>query len=156
MHVSIRRVGSLLVVLVALSASPALGAVRDPLPEQAIQSGLGLQLKPFTRLPRSETYPAPPVDARLVRYNRINYIGEVPDGSGRMYVPDLNGTLYLVDERAAARLPRRRRRHSSPSSSPAAAWAGLRLRRPSTPSSRERPFYTVHTGRPRSRAGRRT
>ena len=25
-------------------------------------------------------------------------IGEVPDGSGRMYVPDLNGPLYLLED----------------------------------------------------------
>ena len=31
---------------------------------------------------------------RLARHARINYMGEVPDGSARMYVPDLNGKLY--------------------------------------------------------------
>jgi hypothetical protein len=74
-------------------------AVRDPIPEQPIQSGLGIQLKEFTRLPPSSTYPDPPVDQRLVRRNRINYLGEVPDGSGRKYVPDLNGKLYFLDRR---------------------------------------------------------
>ena len=32
-----------------------------------------------------------------MRHNRINFLGEVPDGSGRLYVPDLNGNIYLVD-----------------------------------------------------------
>ena len=100
MHVSNRRLATLLILVAAfaLAAPPALAqqAVRDPIPEQPIQSGIGLQLKQFTRLPQSSTYPDPPVDARLVRYNRINYIGSVPDGSGRMYVPDLNGMLYMV------------------------------------------------------------
>jgi hypothetical protein len=73
-------------------------AVRDPIPEQPIQSGLGLQLKEFSRLPASSTYPDPPVDGRLVRWNRINYLGEVPDGSDRYYVPDLNGKLYFLDK----------------------------------------------------------
>ena len=98
-----QRLGMVLALLAAfaLAATPARAqegqAVDDPIPEEAIQSGLGLQVKPFTRLPASSTYPAPPVDERLVRYNRINYIGSVPDGSGRMYVPDLNGKLYMVE-----------------------------------------------------------
>jgi hypothetical protein len=32
-----------------------------------------------------------------VRRNRINYLGEVADGSGRLYVPDLNGKLYMLE-----------------------------------------------------------
>ncbi|WP_406313446.1 PQQ-dependent sugar dehydrogenase [Streptosporangium sp. NBC_01639] len=31
-----------------------------------------------------------------MRWARINYIGDVPDGSGRKFVPDLNGKLYLL------------------------------------------------------------
>jgi hypothetical protein len=103
MRVSNQRLGTVLVLVAAfaLAATSARAqegqAVHDPIPEEAIQSGLGLQVKPFTRLPASSTYPAPPVDERLVRYNRINFIGSVPDGSGRMYVPDLNGKLYMVE-----------------------------------------------------------
>jgi glucose/arabinose dehydrogenase len=99
-----RRFGgpaALLLAALALVAPPALaqeGApIHDPIPEQPIQSGIGLQLKELTRIPASETYPGPPVDPRLVRWNRINYLGEVPDGSGRLYVPDLNGRLYMVE-----------------------------------------------------------
>jgi hypothetical protein len=88
-------------VIASIAAAPA-GAqtgtpIQDPIPEQPIQSGVGLRLTEFTRLPQSNTYPGPPVDERLVRWNRINYLGELPDGSGRMYVPDLNGKLYLVE-----------------------------------------------------------
>ena len=32
-----------------------------------------------------------------MRRARINYIGDVPDGTRRQYVPDLNGPLYLLD-----------------------------------------------------------
>ncbi|RZQ60689.1 hypothetical protein EWH70_28325 [Amycolatopsis suaedae] len=46
-------------------------------------------------MPRSAPDP-PPDDKRLQRWARINYVGEVPDGSGRLYVPDLNGKLYLL------------------------------------------------------------
>ena len=95
------RLATVLALLAASAAAPpaasAQAPVRDPIPEQPIQSGIGLQLKELARLPASETYPGPPVDQRLVRWNRINYLGELPDGSGRMYVPDLNGKLYLVE-----------------------------------------------------------
>jgi hypothetical protein len=69
--------------------------IDDPIPEQPIASGLGVQVEEFAQLPRSEPTPAP-TDQRLVRWNRINFLGEVPDGSGRLYVPDLNGKLYLL------------------------------------------------------------
>ncbi|GAA4604883.1 hypothetical protein GCM10023195_16760 [Actinoallomurus liliacearum] len=69
--------------------------VTDPIPERPITSDLGLVLQEYAQFPKSDPVPAP-VDARLMRWDRINYIGEVPDGSGRMYVPDLNGNLYVV------------------------------------------------------------
>lgn len=65
-----------------------------PLPEPS-PDGFGVTLTKFLTLPRSE--PKPPVpDDRLERYNRINYLGEIPDGSGRLYVPDMNGMLYVI------------------------------------------------------------
>ena len=150
-----RRAGFLLVLLATAFAAAVLAApagaqsgtpIRDPIPEQPVQSGIGLQLTEFTRLPRSNTYPGPPVDGRLVRWNRINYLGEVPDGSGRFYVPDLNGKLYIDRERDAARVPRRRRHVRAGVLLPARPRAGLRLRRRSTRTSRENGrFYTVHT-----------
>ena len=71
----------------------------DPIPEQPTQSTLGLVLEEYASFPKSETYPGPPEDRRLMRHARINYLGELPDGSGRQYVPDLNGTLYLLKDR---------------------------------------------------------
>jgi len=89
------------VAATAAAAAPAGAQTRrpvdDPIRAQPIQSGLGIRLTELTRLPRSNTYPRPPGDGRLVRWNRINYLGEVPDGSGRLYVPDLNGTLYTIE-----------------------------------------------------------
>lgn len=73
--------------------------ITDPLPpsQSPTQSTLGLVLEEYAQLP--ETKPNGPwTDGRIgSRHNRINYIGEVPDGSGRMYVPDLNGPMYLLD-----------------------------------------------------------
>jgi hypothetical protein len=101
-----RRAAVLLLLLAtalaaALIAAPARAqsgtALRDPIPEQPVQSGLGLRLTEVAQLPESNTYPGEPTDVRLRRHNRINYLGEVPDGSGRLYVPDLNGKLYMLE-----------------------------------------------------------
>jgi hypothetical protein len=67
----------------------------DPIPEKPVVSGLGLTVTEFAQFPKSEPTPAP-TDPRLMRHARINYLGEVPDWSRRMYVPDLNGKLYFV------------------------------------------------------------
>jgi hypothetical protein len=90
----------------AAQAPPAPGAARaagaradapitDPIPDRPIDSGLALNLTEYAAFPKSEPFPAP-TDPRLMRQARINYIGELPDGSDRKYVPDLNGNLYLV------------------------------------------------------------
>lgn len=71
--------------------------ITDPIPEDPIRSRLGLVLEEYAQLPESEPTP-PPTDERLMRHNRINFVGEVPDDSGRLYVPDLNGSLYLLED----------------------------------------------------------
>jgi glucose/arabinose dehydrogenase len=71
------------------------GPILDPIKEKPVASGLLLTVQEMVTMPKSDTNP-PTGDQRLRRYARINYIGEVPDHSGRMYVPDLNGKLYLL------------------------------------------------------------
>jgi hypothetical protein len=70
--------------------------IPDPIPEDPERSALGLVLEEYHQFPKTETTPLP-VDHRLRRHARINYIGDVPDGTGRQAVPDLNGPLYLLD-----------------------------------------------------------
>jgi hypothetical protein len=104
-----RRVSVFLgaVLLAVTVAPPAAGQVpdpsvpplQDPVPEEPVPANFGLTVREVTTLPQSTPTPAP-TDPRLMRWNRINYLGEVPDRSGRHYVPDLNGTLYLIDEGA--------------------------------------------------------
>ena len=48
-------------------------------------------------MPPSRSNPPADVGDNLDRWNRINYLGEIPDGSGRLFVPDLNGMLYVLD-----------------------------------------------------------
>jgi glucose/arabinose dehydrogenase len=89
------------VVMAAGLAVPATAAaqadepLQDPLPDP-VPSSLGLTVQEFAQFPKSEPTPAP-TDPRLMRWARINHLGEVPDGSGRLYVPDLNGNIYLLD-----------------------------------------------------------
>ncbi|WP_250006155.1 sorbosone dehydrogenase family protein [Actinoplanes sp. M2I2] len=84
---------STLVGLPAHAADPT--PVHDPVPTEPVTSKLGLVLTEYAQFPQSVTNP-PLVDQRLNRVARINTIMEVPDGSGRRAVPDLNGNLYLV------------------------------------------------------------
>jgi glucose/arabinose dehydrogenase len=85
-------------VLSTLVATPARAAdpIPDPIREMPSQSRLGLVLQEYASFPQSFPTPAP-TDVRLMRQARINTIMELPDGSGRRAVPDLNGNLYLVE-----------------------------------------------------------
>jgi len=70
-----------------------------PIPPAPTPSSLGLVLEEYAQLPAS-TPNGPWTDGRIgTRHNRINYVGELPDGSGRLYVPDLNGNLYFLQDR---------------------------------------------------------
>lgn len=71
---------------------PLLNPLPDPTP-----SALGIEVSELAQLPESQTTPATS-DQRLVRHNRITHLDEVPDGSGRLAVPDMNEVLYMVDE----------------------------------------------------------
>ncbi len=69
------------------------GPISNPIPQDPIQSGLGLVLTEWAQFPQSTPVPTP-TDSRLRRHARINYLGELPDG--RRFVPDLNGRLYFL------------------------------------------------------------
>ncbi|MFE6997509.1 PQQ-dependent sugar dehydrogenase [Microbacterium sp. NPDC057659] len=75
----------------------------NPLPDPQL-STLGIEVTELAQLPESHTTPATQ-DPRLVRYNRITHLDELPDGSGRLMVPDNNGTLYLVDKKTGEYSP---------------------------------------------------
>ncbi|NGN63646.1 PQQ-dependent sugar dehydrogenase [Streptomyces sp. A7024] len=80
-----------------LTAPPAQAAAADPILPKPVQSGIGLEVEEYAQFPKSEPTP-PPTDPRLMRHARINALDELPDGSGRLAVPDLNGKLYLVKD----------------------------------------------------------
>lgn len=81
----------------AQQVTPRTGAVHDPIPVEPQTSSLGLVLTEYATFPASATTPQA-TDPRLHRRARINALVELPDGSGRRAVPDLNGTLYLVTD----------------------------------------------------------
>ncbi|MCT2587842.1 PQQ-dependent sugar dehydrogenase [Actinophytocola gossypii] len=92
---------ALVAVLVATLTAPTAVAqadepIQDPLPDPT-PSALGIVVEEFAQFPKTEPVP-PPTDGRLMRHARINHLGEIPDGSERMYVPDLNGKVYLVGD----------------------------------------------------------
>ncbi len=108
MHKASRWVGATAALLLGAALTP-LGTsasadghyddpITDPIPPDPVPSSVGLVLEEYAQLPKTEPHPPGPVDPRSVRHARINYIGELPDGSGRMYVPDLNGPLYFVED----------------------------------------------------------
>ncbi|GAB3814803.1 hypothetical protein GCM10028820_11380 [Tessaracoccus terricola] len=68
----------------------------NPLPDPRL-STLGIEVTELAQLPESSTTPATQ-DQRLVRHNRITHLDEVPDGSDRLMVPDMNDILYMVDK----------------------------------------------------------
>src|SRR5215475_6022185 len=67
----------------------------DPIPEEPRPSDLALVVEEFAQFPESAPFP-PTTDPRLVRHARINFLTELQDGTGRMFTPDLNGTLYVI------------------------------------------------------------
>jgi glucose/arabinose dehydrogenase len=71
------------------------GPIADPIPAEPVASTLTVALEEVVTMPDSRPSPQPS-DPRLRRRARINYLGELPDGSGRLFVPDLNGRLYLI------------------------------------------------------------
>ncbi|MDT9592048.1 PQQ-dependent sugar dehydrogenase [Nocardioides zeae] len=71
--------------------------ISDPVPEDPRASSLGIVLEEYHQFPETESVP-PATDYRLQRHARINHIGDVPDGSGRQFVPDLNGPLYFLED----------------------------------------------------------
>ncbi len=89
-------VGAVLMSTLVGAPAYAADAVYDPVPTEPVTSKLGLVLTEYAGFPQSVTNP-PLIDQRLNRVARINTIMEVPDGSGRRAVPDLNGNLYLVE-----------------------------------------------------------
>ena len=88
--------GLLFLILIS-SFQPVFGQLKDPIPTAIPFSDLRIHLKEFAKIPKGNRTHA---DNRA----RINMIREIPDGSGRMAVIDLNGYLHFLDKEGNHRL----------------------------------------------------
>ena len=64
------------------------GPLLDPVSEHPGEPRFSIRLEPFAVIPASDTTGGPMA--------RINYLTHAGDGSGRKFVPDLRGTLYVI------------------------------------------------------------
>src|SRR3712207_5595304 len=81
------------------TAGKASGSGAPPIPPDPEPSTLGLVLEEYAQLPAS-TPNGPWTDVRIgTRHKRIHHVGELPHGSARLYVPDLSGNLYFLEDR---------------------------------------------------------
>ncbi len=63
--------------------------IEDPIPESIDRGNIVIQIEEFTQIPAS---------AGSAPLARINHLKPAGDGSGRVFVNDLNGLLYLVSK----------------------------------------------------------
>ena len=78
-------IGEVRDVRVARGHAPLL----DPIAEQPLPATMALKLAPFATIPASDTTGGPAA--------RINTLAPAPDGSGRVFVPDLRGMLFVIE-----------------------------------------------------------
>ena len=70
--------------------------MEDPIPEKIVKGDIAIALAEFTRVPLSEDTEKPLQTNEA--FARIQYMGPIPDGSGRLVINDLRGLLYITDE----------------------------------------------------------
>ena len=72
----------------------------DPIPEKIVKGDITIALQRFARVPFTEDSGKPRQTNEA--YARIQYMGPIPDGSGRLVINDLRGLLYITDEDGSA------------------------------------------------------
>jgi len=81
--------GAIRRIQITNDAGTVAGPLVDPIPGKIEKGGLILGLEPFVIIPASDTTGGPKA--------RINYLGHAGDNSGRLFVNDLRGKMYLID-----------------------------------------------------------
>ena len=79
----------MLVTLAAVASNTLADIVTDPVPGSIVKSGVAVKLVDFITAP--PTAASPP----LARHSLLYHSG---DGSGRLFVNDLRGKLYVIDQ----------------------------------------------------------
>jgi glucose/arabinose dehydrogenase len=77
----------ILILLLSGLLNVVSGQVSNPIPERITKTGLSVELKEFVQMPHSSST-APRA--------RINLLKHSEDGSGRLFVNDLRGKLYVI------------------------------------------------------------
>lgn len=72
----------------------------DPIPEKIVKGDITIALQRFARVPFTEDSGKPRQTNEA--HARIQYMGPIPDGSGRLVINDLRGLLYITDEDGSA------------------------------------------------------
>ena len=82
-----------------ICAVGAAAASAGPIPAPILPGGISVEVRDWLRLPDTLIQPRPSPDPEHDSLSRtkINFMREVPDGSGRVFVNDLRGPLYVVD-----------------------------------------------------------
>lgn len=81
------------IVLAMLLAAPQ--PVKDPIPKKISKGDIAVAVRDFVRVPKTEDS-AKPAGANNA-YARIQYLLPARDGSGRLFINDTRGVLYVTD-----------------------------------------------------------
>ena len=82
------------------AAESSLEPLADPIPEKIVKGDITIALQRFARVPFTEDSGKPRQTNEA--HARIQYMGPIPDGSGRLVINDLRGLLYITDEDGSA------------------------------------------------------
>jgi glucose/arabinose dehydrogenase len=103
---STTRLAGLLALVALISSAGGVAAqsqaLDDPIPAKIAKGDIVVGVRDFVRLPKTpESNPDAPATNRA--YARIQYVVPARDGSGRLFINDTRGVLYVTD--AAGRAP---------------------------------------------------
>ena len=88
MRRKVRRALILLLIASAAVSGNVATAAADPIPDPIVKSGLAVQIEDFVQIPPSSGSPP------LARILLLKHSG---DNTGRLFVNDILGTLYVID-----------------------------------------------------------
>jgi hypothetical protein len=95
------------IVFVALAASPrrslAQTPAKDPIPQKIAKGEIAVAVREFVRLPKTPDSATPRGTSEA--YARIQYLLPARDGSGRLFINDTRGVLYVTDAKGREPTP---------------------------------------------------
>src|SRR5688500_15182007 len=105
MHTTARLAAAVWVAVVVVVIATGLGVaadapsqpapLKDPIPAKISKGEVTVVVRDFVRLPKTTDSGKPP--STTDAYARIQYLLPARDGSGRLFVNDTRGVLYVTD-----------------------------------------------------------